>query len=270
MGARMKLLSWNVNGIRSVMKKGFVDFVKSAKPDVLCLQETRGYDPQIEELLANYDKEWSHAEKKGYSGTAIFVRNAGVRLKAKKPAPYPVLKFTSGIGKKDLDNEGRVTTAEFADFFVVNVYTPNAGEGLKRLEYREGWDVAFLKYMKKLEKKKPVIVCGDLNVAHTEIDLANPKSNANRSAGFTDQERAGMTRMLDAGYIDSFRHFHPDQPGHYSWWSYRMGARARNVGWRIDYFCVSRKLGERLKKAWILKDQLGSDHCPVGIVLKDS
>ncbi|MEQ9364548.1 MAG: exodeoxyribonuclease III, partial [Leptospirales bacterium] len=155
-------------------------------------------------------------------------------------------------------------------FYLINVYTPNAGEGLKRLEYRQAWDAAFLKFMKKLEKKKPVVVCGDLNVAHTEIDLKNPKSNANKSAGFTDQEREGMTRLLKAGYIDSFRHFHPDEGGHYSWWSYRANARANNVGWRIDYFCVSQRLQPRLQKAMILKDQSGSDHCPVGIVLKDS
>lgn len=266
----MKLLSWNVNGIRAVLKKGFVDFVKAARPDVLCLQETRGYAPEIDDLLPGYDMYWSHAEKKGYSGTAIFSKNAGAKLKAKKPAKFPVLGVSYGIGRKEFDDEGRVTTAEYADFYLVNVYTPNAGEGLKRLEYRQAWDVAFLKFMKKLEKMKPVIVCGDLNVAHTEIDLKNPKSNANKSAGFTDQEREGMTRIIKAGFIDSFRHFHPGEEGHYSWWSYRMGARARNVGWRIDYFCVSEKLGPRLKKAMILKDQMGSDHCPVGIVLKDS
>ena len=212
----MKLLSWNVNGIRAVLKKGFIEFVNANRPDALCLQETRGFSPELAELLPGYDMYWNHAEKKGYSGTAIFVRNAGAKLKDKKPAKYPVLGATYGIGRKEFDTEGRVTTVEYETFFLVTVYTPNAGEELKRLEYRQAWDAAFLKFLKKLEKTKPVVVCGDLNVAHAEIDLANPKSNANKSAGFTDQEREGMTRLLKAGYIDSFRHFHPGEGGHYS------------------------------------------------------
>ncbi len=259
----MKILSWNVNGIRSVMKKTFGDFMSEHKPDILCLQETRGYTDEIETLLPDYDKHWVHAEKKGYAGTAIFYRTKGRGAKALAPVAV-----NAHIGKKEHDQEGRVLTAEYDDFFLVTVYTPNSGDGLKRLEYRQRWDAAFLAFMKKLEKRKPVIVCGDLNVAHEDIDLARPDTNRNKTAGFTDEERDGLRNILKAGYFDTFRDAHPNLEGAYSYWSYRMGARKRNVGWRIDYFLASEKLRPRVKKAFILSNVEGSDHCPVGIELK--
>ena len=250
----MKLvISWNVNGIRANIKKGFFDFVNEQQPHILCLQETRGYPPQIDEALHGYLKYWNHAQKKGYSGTAIFVR----------PELEP-LNVQRGIGQTQHDQEGRVLTLEYSDHYLVCVYTPNAGEELKRLTYRMEWDVAFRKYLKRLDKKKPVIFAGDLNVAHQEIDIARPEANR-RSAGFTAEERAGFTQLLKANFVDSFRHFHPDKTQQYTWWSYRMRARERNVGWRIDYFCLSQRLFSRCKKAFILADVMGSDHCPVGI-----
>lgn len=251
----MELLSWNVNGIRSVLGKGFADFFSGHQPDVLCLQETKAHPDQVTDMLwsAGYHQFWNAAEKKGYSGTAVFTKEKPVNV-------------TYGVGQAELDNEGRVINAEFKDFFLVNVYTPNSQRGLTRLDFRtRQWDAAFRQHLKKLEKAKPVIFCGDLNVAHKEIDLKNPKSNL-RNAGFTIEERTSFDETLAAGFLDSFREFEPG-PGHYSWWSYMNDARARNIGWRIDYFCLSKKLRPRLKKAWIMPQVMGSDHCPVGIKL---
>ncbi len=248
----MKLVSWNVNGIRSVLGKGFLEFVAAEAPDVLCLQETRGYPPNIGELLPNYQTHWNHAEKKGYSGVAFFIKQG--------LAPRSV---TLGMGKAEHDREGRVIYADFDDFYLLNVYTPNAGDDLRRLEYRMQWDVEFLKFLKKLEKKKPVLFCGDLNVAHEEIDLARPRENR-KSAGFTDEERGGFSKYVKAGFVDTFRIFN-QEPGHYSWWSFRANSRARNVGWRIDYFLASTALRPRVKRAFILPQVMGSDHCPVGV-----
>lgn len=250
----VKLISWNVNGLRAVLKRNFLEYLDSEQPDVLCLQETKCSPDQVEQLWpAHYTTFWNSAEKKGYSGTAIFSRT--------KP-----LKVTPHIGINDHDKEGRVLTAEFEDFFLVNVYVPNSKRELERLAYRQIWDVDFLKYMKKLEKKKPVICCGDMNVAHTEIDLANPKTNV-RNHGFTIEERNGFTAFVNAGFVDTFREFEKGG-GHYSWWSPMSGARKRNVGWRIDYFLISESLKPRLKKAFIRPEIAGSDHCPVGIELK--
>ena len=251
----MRLVSWNVNGIRAAMEKGFRDFVSADPPDVLCLQETKAQPEQVdlgwvEEL--GYQQSWNCAEKKGYSGTTIW------SLVEHKPAKL-------GIGIEEHDREGRVLTVVYDDFTLVNVYTPNAQQGLKRLDYRQQWDADFLAYVRKLNRRKPVVFCGDLNVAHKEIDLANPKSNR-KNAGFTDQERAGMDNMIAAGFIDSFRHFE-DGPEHYSWWSYRSGARERNIGWRIDYWMVSSKLKDRMESATIRNEIQGSDHCPVELVL---
>ena len=248
----MKFLSWNVNGIRAVLKKGFEDFFKKEKPDILCLQETRAHQGDVDLLLPPYQIYWNAAQKKGYAGTAVLTKV--------KP-----LKVTYDMGIEEHDREGRLMTLEFPKYFLVNVYTPNAQRELTRLKYRQKWDEDFLKYLKKLEKKKPVILCGDLNVAHKEIDLKNPQSNRG-NAGFTDQEREGFSRLLDSGFIDSFREFH-QEPGHYTWWSYMFQARAKNVGWRIDYFCLSKALRPRLEEACILSDVMGSDHCPVGIVI---
>ncbi len=244
----MKLLCWNVNGIRAVMKKGFLTFVKKHDPDVLCLQETRQGNNHEELKLAGYEEYWNPADKKGYSGTLILTKT--------KP-----IKVTYDIPKHD--KEGRVITAEYKDYFVVNIYVPNAQHGLLRLKYRMQWDKDLLAYLKKLEKTKPVIVCGDFNVAHTEIDLARPKQNV-KNPGFTPEERAGFQAYIDAGFIDTFRVFEKS-PGHYTWWSFRANARARNIGWRIDYVVVSKSLQKRLKKAYILPKVMGSDHCPIGI-----
>lgn len=249
----MKLISWNVNGIRSVLGKGFLDFVKKEKPDILCLQETKAHPDQVDKMLHDYEHFWNSAIKKGYSGTAIFTKI--------KP-----MNVEYDLGIKEHHGEGRVITAEFKDFYLVNVYTPNSQRGLTRLTYRQQWDKDFLAHMKKLEKKKPVIFCGDLNVAHKEIDLANPKSNR-KNAGFTDEERSGFDNIVSEGFIDTFREFNKE-PHQYTWWSYMFNARAKNVGWRIDYFCVSKSLKEKLHHAFILQDVKGSDHCPVGIVLK--
>ncbi|MDX6765337.1 MAG: exodeoxyribonuclease III [Candidatus Methylacidiphilales bacterium] len=250
----MILLSWNVNGIRATLGKGFLDFVAKARPDILGLQETKAEAHQVDLALPDHDHaHWNSAVKKGYSGTAVFSRFA----------PRSV---TLGMGIPEHDQEGRIINAEFNDFILVNVYTPNSQDGLRRLDYRvNGWDVAFLRHIQKLEKNKPVVVCGDLNVAHQEIDIARPKENV-QSPGFTPEERKSFQRYLDAGWIDTFREFEKG-PGHYSWWSFRAGARARNVGWRIDYFLLSPKLRPALKRAWIMPEVTGSDHCPVGIEL---
>ncbi len=249
----MKIISWNVNGLRAVLKKNFLEFLDAEKPDILCLQEIKCTSDQVEQLWpATYTTYWNSAEKKGYSGTAIFTKE--------RP-----LKVTPHIGVSEHDKEGRVQTAEYKDFFLVNVYVPNSKRELERLPYRQVWDKDFLTYLKKLEKKKPVIFCGDLNVAHTEIDLANPKSNV-RNHGFTIEERTGFTNFVNAGFVDTFREFEKGG-GHYSWWSPMSGARSRNVGWRIDYFLISQSLRPRLKKACIQPQIMGSDHCPVGIEL---
>ena len=250
----MKLISWNVNGLRAVLKKNFLEFLDSEKPDVLCLQETKCSPDDVEQLWpAKYTTYWNSAEKKGYSGTAIFTRQRPLNV-----IPH--------IDIAEHDKEGRVLAAEFADFFLVNVYVPNSKRDLSRLIYRQKWDRDFLAYLKKLEERKPVIFCGDLNVAHTEIDLANPKANV-RNHGFTIEERNGFTAYVKAGFVDTFREFEKGG-GHYTWWSPMSGARSRNVGWRIDYFLISQSLRPRLKRAFIQPDVLGSDHCPVGIELE--
>ncbi len=250
----MKLISWNVNGLRAGLKKNFLTYLAAENPDILCLQETKCTPDQVEPLWpAHYTTHWNSAEKKGYSGTAIFTQTRPLRV-------------TLGIGRDEHDREGRVLTAEFADFFLVNVYTPNSQRELTRLPYRQTWDRDFLAYLKKLEATKPVIWCGDLNVAHTEIDLANPKSNL-KNHGFTPEERAGFSAHLAAGFLDTFREFEFGG-GHYTWWSPMSGARARNIGWRLDYFLVSAALRPRLQQAFIRPEITGSDHCPVGIKLK--
>ena len=252
----MKILSWNVNGIRSVLTKGFAKEIERENPDILCLQEIKIDHEKIDKSIHNYEHQiWNPAEKKGYSGTAIF----------SKIDPLSV-KYNFGE-KENHKEEGRIITLEFADFYLVNVYTPNSGRGLVRLKYRQEWDELFLNYILKLEKKKPVVICGDLNVAHTEIDLANPKSNYNKTAGYTQVEIDGIQRLLDAGYIDSFREF-TQEKGHYTFWSQMFNARQRNVGWRIDYFLISKKLRTKMKKAFILPKVMGSDHCPVGLELE--
>lgn len=251
----MKLISWNVNGLRACVGKGFTEFVETQQPDILCLQETKLQAGQIDLPMEGYHAYWNYAEKKGYSGTALFT----------KTEPLAV---TYGIGIPEHDKEGRVITAEFADFYMITVYTPNSQNELTRLPYRMTWEDAFLSYLKELEQKKPVIFCGDLNVAHREIDLKNPKSN-HKNAGFTDEERGKFARLLENGFVDTFRYFYPEQEGIYSWWSYRFHAREKNAGWRIDYFLVSDCLKERLDDAVIYTDVFGSDHCPVGLFLKD-
>ncbi|MBT3720282.1 exodeoxyribonuclease III [archaeon] len=250
----MKLISWNVNGIRAVIKKGFLDFLKKEDPDILCIQETKAHREQVDLNLPQYNMFWNSAEKKGYSGTLI--------LSKIKP-----LFVQKGIGLEEHDNEGRVLTAEYNSFYLVNVYTPNSKRGLERIEYRQKWDHDFLLFLKRLEEKKPVIVCGDLNVAHKEIDLKNPKSNMTTktrpgNAGFSDQERQGFTNLVESGFIDTFRYLHPDEIK-YSWWSYMFQARMKNVGWRIDYFVVSSSIIKNVKQADILTEVMGSDHCPV-------
>ena len=250
----MKLISWNVNGIRACVQKGFLDFFKEADADIFCIQESKMQEGQLELELPGYHQYWNYAERKGYSGTAIFT----------KQEPLSVM---YGMGIEEHDKEGRVITLEFEDFYFVTVYTPNSQNELARLEYRMQWETDFLLYLKKLEEKKSVIFCGDLNVAHQEIDLKNPKTNR-RNAGFTDEERGKFTELLQAGFIDTFRYFYPDQEGIYSWWSYRFSARAKNAGWRIDYFIVSEGLKDRLVDAKILTEVLGSDHCPVELDIK--
>lgn len=245
----MKLISWNVNGLRACKDKGFLDFFKEADADIFCLQETKLQAGQIELELPGYYQYWNYAQKKGYSGTAIFTKKEPITV-------------TYGMGMEEHDTEGRVITAEFEDCFVVTVYTPNSQRELTRLEYRMKWEEAFLSYLKKLEEKKPVIFCGDLNVAHQEIDLKNPKSNR-KNAGFTDEERGCFTRLLENGFVDTYRYFYPDKEGVYSWWSYMFQARAKNAGWRIDYFVVSESLKGKLVDARIHTQVMGSDHCPV-------
>lgn len=250
----MKLISWNVNGLRASMGKGFLDIFNDLDADILCLQETKLQEGQIELDLPGYYQYWNYAEKKGYSGTAVFTK--------REP-----LDVQYGIGIEEHDHEGRVITLEFEDFYFVTVYTPNSQDELKRLDYRMKWEDGFLSYIKALDDKKPVIYAGDLNVARLEIDLKNPKTNR-RNAGFTDEERAKIEAVLEAGFIDTFRYFYPDQEQIYSWWSYRFKSRERNTGWRIDYFIASEKLKERLVDARIHTEILGSDHCPVELELK--
>ena len=251
----MKLVSWNVNGVRAAAKKGLLDYLARVKADVICLQEAKAHPGDAHHLKwpRGYEVFWNPAVKKGYSGTILFTRVKPRRV-------------VLGIGRPALDTEGRVITAEFSDFFLLNVYQPNSQRGLTRLATRtERWDPAFLAYLRKLERKKPVVFCGDLNVAHTEIDLANPKTNR-RNAGFTDEERQNFSRLLAAGYVDTFRVFEKG-PGHYTWWSQRANCRERNIGWRVDYFVASEKLRPALKRAWISPEVMGSDHCPVGLEL---
>ncbi len=249
----MKLISWNVNGLRAVVGKNFRQVFEELDADFFCLQETKMQAGQLDLSFPGYHSYWNYAEKKGYSGTAIFC----------KQEPLSV---TYGIGIPEHDHEGRVITLETDDFFLVCVYTPNSQDGLRRLDYRMQWEDDFRTYLKSLDAQKPVIVCGDMNVAHQEIDLKNPKTNR-MNAGFTDQEREKMTTLLGSGFVDTFRHFHPTLEGAYSWWSYRFHAREKNVGWRIDYFLVSERLTPTLKSASIHTDILGSDHCPVEVVL---
>ncbi len=250
----MKFISWNVNGIRACLEKGFLDSFHSLDADIFCLQETKCQEGQVEIPLEGYHQYWSSAKKKGYSGTAIFT----------KQEPLSV---SYGLGIEEHDQEGRVITLEYPDFYFITVYTPNSQDGLKRLDYRMHWEDDFLAFLKGLEEKKPIIFCGDLNVAHREIDLKNPKTN-HKNAGFTDEERACFSRLLEAGFVDTFRYFYPEQEGIYSWWSYRFKAREKNAGWRIDYFITSPSLVGRLAGAAIHTEIYGSDHCPVELTLK--
>jgi len=247
----MKIASWNVNGIRACLKKGFMDFIEKENPDIICIQETKAQPEQVDLVMDGYTLYWNAAERKGYSGTANFTKV--------KP-----LNINKGIGVEEHDHEGRVLTLEMKKFFLVNVYTPNAKRELTRLSYREKWEDDFRSYLKDLEKKKPVVVCGDLNVAHREIDLARPKPNRG-NAGFTDEEREKFSALLDSGFIDTYRHFYPDKEGAYTWWSYMGKSREKNVGWRIDYFCVSKKLKKQLNDAKIHPEYPGSDHCPISL-----
>ena len=251
----IRLISWNVNGFRAVLKKGFADFIEEQRPDLICLQEIKAFPDQVPyEWPEGYHCFWNSAKKPGYSGVMIASR-------------IEPISHAYGIGMEEHDQEGRVVTLEFEKFFFVGVYTPNSKSELLRLDYRSNeWDVEFLAYVKRLEESKPVVFCGDLNVAHNEIDLKNPKTNR-RNAGFTDEERMGFDHIVAAGYVDSFRKFHPDEPDQFTWWSYRANARARNVGWRIDYFCVSDTLDDMMEDAKIHPDVLGSDHCPVSLQL---
>ena len=247
----MRFISWNVNGLRAVVKKGFEDIVWSLDADFVCLQETKLQEGQISLDLPGYESYWCYAEKKGYSGTAIFTRHTPMSV-------------SYNLGVPGHDSEGRVITLEYADFYLVCVYTPNSQDGLRRLDYRMSWEDDFREYLCKLDKQKPVIVCGDMNVAHEEIDLKNPATN-HLNPGFSDEEREKFTELLNAGFIDTFRSLYPDRADAYSWWSYRAAARQRNVGWRIDYFVVSERLRGNIKDAYILPEIMGSDHCPVGL-----
>ena len=250
-----KLVSWNVNGLRACVSKGlFQEFMDRENPDVICLQETKLQQGQIKMDLEGYEEYWNYADRRGYSGTAIFTRE--------KP-----ISVTNGLGIDEHDHEGRVITAEYPDYYLVTVYVPNAKEDLSRLEYRQHWEDDFLSYIKKLEEKKPVIYCGDLNVAHNDIDLKNPKSNRGH-AGFTDEEREKLEVVLSSDLVDTYRYFYPDKEGAYSWWSYRFHARENNAGWRIDYFIASKALMPQIEDALIYADAYGSDHCPVGIIIK--
>ena len=247
----MKFISWNVNGLRACVQKGFLDFFNSIDADFFCIQESKLQAGQIDLDLPGYHQYWNYAEKKGYSGTAIFAKN--------EP-----LSVSYGIGIEEHDKEGRVITLEYDNFYLVTCYTPNSQNELKRLPYRMQWEDDFREYLKTLDAKKPVVLCGDLNVAHNEIDLKNPKTNR-KNAGFSDEERAKMTELLGSGFTDTFRYFYPDAEGIYSWWSYRFKAREKNAGWRIDYFITSKRINDKLKKAAIHTDVLGSDHCPVEV-----
>ena len=251
----MKLVSWNVNGLRAIYKKGFEESFKELDADIFCIQETKMQEGQIELDLQGYYQYYNYAERKGYSGTAIFTK--------KEP-----LKVSYGIGIEEHDKEGRVITLEFDKFYMVNCYTPNSGRELARLEYRMTWEDEFKKYLIKLDKQKPVIICGDLNVAHTEIDLKNPKSNR-KNAGFTDEEISKIEELLNSGFTDSFRKMYPDKEGAYTWWSYMFNARANNAGWRIDYFLVSDRISKNIKDAYIYSEIMGSDHCPVGLEIEE-
>ena len=249
-----KFISWNVNGLRACVQKGFMDYFKAADADIFCVQETKLQEGQIDFDAPGYYAYWNYADKKGYSGAALFTK--------REP-----LAVTNGFGADEHNHEGRVITAEFEDYYFVTCYTPNSQNELRRLDYRVRWEQDFREYLIELDKKKPVILCGDLNVAHKEIDLKNPKTNR-RNAGFTDEEREQMTLLLDSGFIDTFRYFYPEAEGEYSWWSYRFKAREKNAGWRIDYFIVSRSLEPRLKSAAIHEEIMGSDHCPVELVIE--
>ena len=249
----MKLISWNVNGLRACCGKGFEDYFNRMEADFFCLQETKMQEGQLDLQFMGYQSFWNYAEKKGYSGTAIYTK-------------HQPLSVAYGIGVEEHDHEGRVITLEMEQFYIVTVYVPNSQDGLKRLDYRMTWEDDFLAYLKKLEEKKPVVVCGDLNVAHQEIDLKNPKSNR-KNAGFTDEERAKFSRWLEAGFTDTFRYFYPEKKDIYSWWSYRFKAREKNAGWRIDYFVTSASLNDKLVDAKIHTEVLGSDHCPVELLL---
>ncbi len=252
----MKLISWNVNGLRACCEKGFREAFASLDADFFCLQETKLQAGQLDLAFEGYESYWSYAERKGYSGTAVFTRRSPLQV-------------TYGLGIEEFDHEGRVITLEMPDFYLVTVYTPNSQDGLKRLDYRMAWDDAFRDYLRRLDAQKPVLACGDLNVAHREIDLKNPKTNR-RNAGFTDEERGKFTQLLGAGFVDTFRHFYPDLEGVYSWWSYRFRAREKNAGWRIDYFLASERLRDRLEGAKIHTEIFGSDHCPVEVTLRES
>lgn len=247
----MKLISWNVNGLRACVQKGFLDYFHAADADFFCIQESKLQEGQIALDLPGYHQYWNYAEKKGYSGTAIFAKNKA-------------LSVSYGIGIEEHDKEGRVITLEYDNFYLVTCYTPNSQNELKRLPYRMQWEDDFREYLKTLDAQKPVVLCGDLNVAHNEIDLKNPKTNR-KNAGFSDEERAKMTELLGSGFTDTFRYFYPDAEGIYSWWSYRFKAREKNAGWRIDYFITSKRINDKLKKAAIHTDVLGSDHCPVEV-----
>lgn len=249
----MKFISWNVNGLRACQGKGFSDIFRQLDADFFCIQETKMQEGQLDLQFEGYSSYWNYAEKKGYSGTAIFTKHKPVNV-------------TYGIGIEEHDHEGRIITLEMEDFYLVTVYTPNSQDGLRRLEYRMRWDEDFRKYLMKLDENKPVIVCGDMNVAHKEIDLKNPKTNR-KNAGFTDEEREKFTLLLDSGFTDTFRQLHPDKTEAYSWWSYRFRAREKNAGWRIDYFVVSNRLNDKIKSAGIHSDIFGSDHCPVELVI---
>mgnify|MGYP004531383277 FL=1 len=251
----MKLVSWNVNGLRAIYKKGFEETFKELNADVFCIQETKMQEGQIELELQGYHQYYNYAERKGYSGTAIFTKKDPINV-------------TYGIGIEEHDKEGRVITLEFDKFYMVNCYTPNSGRELARLEYRMIWEDEFKKYLIKLDKQKPVIICGDLNVAHTEIDLKNPKSNR-KNAGFTDEERSKIDNLLNSGFTDTFRKIYPDIEGAYTWWSYMFNARANNAGWRIDYFLVSDRISKNIKDAYIYSNIMGSDHCPVGLEIEE-
>ena len=250
-----KLISWNVNGLRACAGKGFLEYFREADADIFCIQESKLQEGQIDLPLEGYHQYWNYAKKKGYSGTALFTKEEPISV-------------TNGIGIEAHDQEGRVITARYPDYYVVTCYTPNSQSELARLSYRMEWEDAFLAYLKKLEEDKPVIFCGDLNVAHKEIDLKNPKPNRN-NAGFTDQEREKFTCLLEAGFIDTYRYFNPDREGVYSWWSYRFKAREKNAGWRIDYFLADQRLAPRLREARILSHVQGSDHCPVELILEN-